>query len=263
MYDRSVYDPNRLTPRQARREQLRPLFPQVAREPRLSDKVAEMMLETILSGRLQVGDRLPSERELGEQFGVSRTVVREAVRALVAKGVIEVRSGSGLRVVAVNAAQVSESMSLYVRGGRLDFEQVHEVRALLEVQIAGLAAERCTDEEVARLARGPRAHEDAADDVEAAAANRSRVPPADSSRDAQRAVSAADGLDRGSLIDIRRANLGSGSTPETLAQHQAILDEIAAHRSQSAARARWRITSRAWHEWWREHVARAWAPPIA
>ena len=69
------------------------LFQQVAREPRLSDKVAEMMLETILSRRLQVGDRLPSERELGEQFNVSRTVVREAVRALVAKGVIEVRSG--------------------------------------------------------------------------------------------------------------------------------------------------------------------------
>ena len=76
------------------------LFGQVRREPRLSDKVAEMMLETILSRRLAVGERLPSERELGEQFGVSRTVVREAVRALVAKGVIEVRSGSGLRVAA-------------------------------------------------------------------------------------------------------------------------------------------------------------------
>ena len=92
------------------------LFDPVVREPRLSDKVAEMMLETILSNRLQVGDRLPSERELGEQFGVSRTVVREAVRALVAKGVIEVRSGSGLRVAAVAASAVSESMSLYVRG---------------------------------------------------------------------------------------------------------------------------------------------------
>src|SRR5687767_11964606 len=89
------------------------LFEQVVREPRLSDKVADMMLATILSNRLQVGDRLPSERELGEQFGVSRTVVREAVRALVAKGVIEVRSGSGLRVAAVDAAAVSESMSLY------------------------------------------------------------------------------------------------------------------------------------------------------
>ena len=127
------------------------LFPQVARERRLSDKVADMMMETILSGRFQVGDRLPSERALGEQFGVSRTVVREAVRALVAKGVIEVRSGSGLRVIAVNADAVSESMNLYLRGGGLDFGKVHEVRALLEVHLAGLAAERATDEDIARL----------------------------------------------------------------------------------------------------------------
>src|SRR5881628_1454219 len=99
------------------------LFDQVTREPRLSDKVADMMLETILSDRLKVGDRLPSERELGEQFGVSRTVVREAVRALVTKGVIDVRSGSGLRVAAVDANAVSESMSLFLRGSTLDFEK--------------------------------------------------------------------------------------------------------------------------------------------
>ncbi len=76
------------------------MFPRVTREPRLSDKVAELLLETILSPGLQPGDRLPSERELGEQFGVSRTVIREAVRALAAKGVINVRTGSGLRVAA-------------------------------------------------------------------------------------------------------------------------------------------------------------------
>src|SRR5256885_15630501 len=127
------------------------LFDQVTREPRLSDKVAEMMLETILSRRLAVGDRLPSERELGEQFGVSRTVVREAVRALVAKGVIEVRSGSGLRVAAVDATAVTESMSLFLRGRTLDFEKVHEVRALLEVHIAGLAADRATTADLAGL----------------------------------------------------------------------------------------------------------------
>src|SRR5215212_10173666 len=127
------------------------LFDQVAREPRLSDKVAEMMLETILSNRLNVGDRLPSERELGEQFGVSRTVVREAVRALVAKGVIEVRSGSGLRVAAVDADSVRESMSLFLRGGAIDFDKVNEVRSLLEVHIAGLAAERRTEDDLVGL----------------------------------------------------------------------------------------------------------------
>ncbi len=124
------------------------MFPRVAREPRLSDKVAELLLETIFRRGLQPGDRLPSERELGEQFGVSRTVVREAVRELAAKGLIEVRTGSGLRVAAVDAAAVSESMSLYLRGGSVDFARVHEVRRLLEVEIAGLSAERATAEQI-------------------------------------------------------------------------------------------------------------------
>ena len=57
-----------------------------------------MMRQTIVSRGLVPGTPLPSERELGEQFGVSRTVIREAVRALAAKGIVEVRSGSGLRV---------------------------------------------------------------------------------------------------------------------------------------------------------------------
>src|SRR3989442_2687911 len=128
------------------------MFPRVTREPRLSDKVAELLLETILSPDLQPGDRLPSERELGEQFGVSRTVIREAVRALAAKGVIDVRTGSGLRVAAVDSATVSESMSLFMRGSTtLDYPKVHEVRAMLEVEIAGLAAERASREDLAEL----------------------------------------------------------------------------------------------------------------
>jgi GntR family transcriptional repressor for pyruvate dehydrogenase complex len=53
------------------------IFPRVQREPRLSDKVADLLLQSILSRGLAPGERLPSERELGEQFGVSRTVIRE------------------------------------------------------------------------------------------------------------------------------------------------------------------------------------------
>ena len=99
------------------------------------------------------------------------------MRALVAKGVIEVRSGSGLRVAAVDAAAVSESMSLYLRGGGIDFEKVHEVRLLLEMHIAALAAERATEEDVARLREVHERMERETGDVEAAARRRPRVPP--------------------------------------------------------------------------------------
>ena len=63
------------------------------RQPRLSDQVADMLMRAISEGRLAPGARLPSERALCDQFGVSRTVVREAVMILAAKGLIEVQVG--------------------------------------------------------------------------------------------------------------------------------------------------------------------------
>lgn len=127
------------------------LFGPVAREPRLSDKVAAKLLDAITTQGLTPGDRLPSERELGEQFGVSRTVVREAVRALTAKGVIEARSGSGLRIAQVEAATVSESIGLFLRSARFEYWKIHEVRKSLEVDVAGLAASRASKDEIADL----------------------------------------------------------------------------------------------------------------
>lgn len=236
------------------------LFGQVAREPRLSDKVADMMLETILSRRLEVGDRLPSERELGEQFGVSRTVVREAVRALVAKGVIEVRSGSGLRVAAVDAAAVSESIGLFLRGGSIDFEKVHEVRTLLEVHIAGVAAERSTEEDVGRLREVHERMQREEGDVEAAARD---------DLEFHRAIARATQNDLylllmdsigTSLIDIRRENLGSGSAPMTLSQHATILDRIAA-RDPHGSRQAMETHLEGVAAWWRSHTSADRAAP--
>jgi GntR family transcriptional repressor for pyruvate dehydrogenase complex len=229
------------------------LFEQIAREPRLSDKVAAMMLETILSRKLQVGDRLPSERELGEQFGVSRTVVREAVRALVAKGVIEVRSGSGLRVAAVDAAAVSESMSLYLRGGTVDFEKVHEVRALLEVHIAGIAAERATTEDLARLREVHDRMLNDAGEVAAAALDDlefHRLIAQSTQNDLYLLLMDSIGS---SLIDIRRENLASGSSPMTLGQHQAVLERIEA-RDPAGARAAMAAHLEGVAAWWRKNI---------
>lgn len=231
------------------------LFAEVTREPRLSDKVAGTMLDTILSRKLQVGDRLPSERELGEQFGVSRTVVREAVRALVAKGVIEVRSGSGLRVAAVDSAAVTESMSLFLRGGSFGFEQVHEVRTLIEVHIAGLAAERATDDDLEQLREVHERMERTARDVESAARD---------DLEFHRAVAKATQNDLyllvldsigSTLIDIRRENLGSGATPTTLGQHARVLDRIAA-RDAAGAREAMAAHLDGVAVWWRDHIAR-------
>jgi GntR family transcriptional repressor for pyruvate dehydrogenase complex len=231
------------------------VFPRVKREPRLSDKVAELLLETIIARRFEPGARLPSERELGEQFGVSRTVIREAVRALSAKGVIDVRTGSGLRVAAVDSSTVSESMSLFLRGSStLDYPRVHEVRAMLEVEVAGLAADRATDEDIAEM-RAICELMESGGDVEAASLqdvefhraiargthNELHLLLLDSIGDA--------------LIEIRRENLAAGSLSDTIASHRDILDRIAARDPEGARRAM-RAHLENVEEYWRRRAVR-------
>jgi GntR family transcriptional repressor for pyruvate dehydrogenase complex len=142
------------------------VFDQLTREPRLSDKVATTILEMILAEGLNVGERMPSERELSDQFGVSRTVVREAIRTLAAKGVLEARAGHGVRIVAVPARTVSESLRLFIRSGTLDYSRVAEVRQMLEIETAGLAAQRVTDKGVDLLRANVDAMERAVGEVD-------------------------------------------------------------------------------------------------
>ena len=129
-------------------------FQSVPRAPSLSDKVAEQLTEAIVSKQIRAGERLPSERDLGDQFKVSRTVVREAVRSLAARGLVRVTSGRGVEVNEFGSGDVAASMRLLVRGHPgLDYSKVHEVRAAVEVQVAGLAARRARPQDVERLRR--------------------------------------------------------------------------------------------------------------
>ena len=123
------------------------------REPRLYEKLADKILDLISSGSWKPGFRLPPERELSEAFGVSRTVVREAVKALEARGVLESVAGGGVSVRLADFSMVSRSLQTYMQlSNRVDFEiRLNEVRRVLEVEMVALAAARRTPEEVARL----------------------------------------------------------------------------------------------------------------
>ncbi len=132
-------------------------FQALERTPTLSDRVTSSVLELIAQAALKPGDRLPSERDLGERFGVSRTVVREALRSLAAKGVLDVRSGSGATVARVNVERASEALRLYMQGSHGDvdgvtYEQINDVREMIETRVARMAAVSASDDDVSQLA---------------------------------------------------------------------------------------------------------------
>jgi GntR family transcriptional repressor for pyruvate dehydrogenase complex len=128
-------------------------FKQVHRTDRLSIQVAEQIADMILDGGLTIGERLPPERELCGQFGVSRTVIREAVRILEAKGLLKSQSGSGTYVRALKPGDVSDSLNMYLttQSEHVTYEALMEIRRVLEVGIAALAAERAGEESIRRL----------------------------------------------------------------------------------------------------------------
>ena len=211
-------------------------FDRVGRMPRLSDTIAEQLLEAIVAGRFSEGDILPSERELGDQFGVSRTVIREAIRALATRGVVEVQSGRGVRVIALDTASITEAMSLLLRGeSTIDFAKVHEVRMMLETHVAGVAAERGTVEELAELEALMDRWVAAGDDV--AAASLLDV-------DFHRAIAKCahnelylvllDSI-AGALLENRRATLAiEHSNAKVLGEHRAVVKAISEHDPEGA-----------------------------
>ena len=121
--------------------------------PRVYHHIVAHIERAIYDGRLECGDKLPSERELGRRFGASRVAVREALRALAYRGLLEVRQGSlgGHFVRAVDASVVSRDFRTLLQLGHLTATQLAEARLIMEPEVARLAAERASDLDVKEL----------------------------------------------------------------------------------------------------------------
>jgi GntR family transcriptional repressor for pyruvate dehydrogenase complex len=141
-------------------EQLRPV--------RLYEQVALAIRSRIVGGELRTGERLPTERELAAGYGVSRNVVREAIRALAKDGLVQVRQGSGTYVADATSRALGDSFELALTVGGVDRHliQLIEVRQIIEPSLAGIAAERATSANLDALRREVDIMEGALDDVE-------------------------------------------------------------------------------------------------
>jgi GntR family transcriptional repressor for pyruvate dehydrogenase complex len=213
-------------------------FTPLRREPRLADRVTEAILETILSGELAPGDALPSERELSQQFGVSRTVVREAVSSLSGKGLVEAVGGSGVRVLAVDPGTVGESMRNLVRQAEFDYGKVDEIRGVIEVAAAGFAAQRATPSDIEAIEQALTTMSEHLDDLDACV---------EADLAFHRALAVAthnelflvlhDSLGD-ALVEVRRSNLGRGGVArrrQVVSAHRGILDELSRHDAERAS----------------------------
>jgi GntR family transcriptional repressor for pyruvate dehydrogenase complex len=128
----------------------------LAREPKLADRATQQLQSLITRRTFRPGDRLPSEREIGSRLGVSRTVVREALRALATKGLVEVRDGAGAYVRAPSTDLVSELLGIcvsHMETGDVSSGHILEMRRILEIEMSGLAAKRRGAEDLTELER--------------------------------------------------------------------------------------------------------------
>lgn len=204
-------------------------FEAVSRRPNLYEVVSERMYRAIQEAGLPPGAKLPSERVLGEQFGVSRTVIREAIRHLSAKGVLEPRPGAGVRVAGPSNNALSDSLALFLarQDVRANPEKIREVRECLEIATVSIAAERATDNDRAHIRHECERMAISLHDPEAA----SQADVA-----FHRAIAEATGNELflvlvdslgEVMLDIRRATLGSSQrAATTLKQHRAVADAI-------------------------------------
>jgi GntR family transcriptional repressor for pyruvate dehydrogenase complex len=123
------------------------------RRDRLYEQVTERLQDLIVTESLRPGDKLPSERELAERLGVSRTVVREAIRVLSVRGLVKVKPGCGTYIQELSPKDAVAPIELFLKMRQTpgSVDNLYEIRRMIEVEIAGLAAERATKDDYAAM----------------------------------------------------------------------------------------------------------------
>ena len=121
------------------------------RKTRVFEGIAQQIQRLIVDGTLKPGDRLPPERELAERFGVARSSVRDAIRTLEFVGLVVARHGEGTVVADVSPEAVVTPIASVLLRKRELIAELLDVRKMIEPPLAGRAAVRATEEDVARL----------------------------------------------------------------------------------------------------------------
>lgn len=124
-----------------------------AKQSRVFQDVVEQIQDAILSGKLEPGSKLPPERELKDMFNTSRGTLREALRVLEQKGLIEIKLGvaGGAIIKQMDAEPIMESLALLIRSGDISLDHLAEFRIKIEGSIMELASQRAKPEDIQKM----------------------------------------------------------------------------------------------------------------
>ncbi len=207
------------------------------RVARASDEVVQQIKARIFAGGLATGDQLPSEKDLAEQFGLSRITIRDALRVLESEGLIEIKVGArgGAFVARPTTQRVSESLTTLLRLQQITIQELIEARLAVEPHVAALASQRATGDDIAVMERA----------VESARAGRAAGDP----RFMPHSVAFHIGLAEAAKNQVLLFTVNSFRTPfhealatlpaddmaeRAIADHQQILDAIKARDGERA-----------------------------
>lgn len=215
---------------------------EIIQRRKLYHEVLDRLMERIRSGAIPLGSHLPSERELMELYGVGRPAVREALQAMERSGIVEIAHGERARVVVPTAEQLIGQIA----GGAMHLlrtqpdmlSHLKEARIFLETGTARMAAERATDEQIARLQLTNARHRasmvnleefidnDMAFHREIADISGNPIFPA-----------IVESMFRWAREYYQTMVRAPGAEEQTLLEHQRIIDAIAQHDGDAAAEA--------------------------
>ncbi|MCB1499317.1 MAG: FadR family transcriptional regulator [Bauldia sp.] len=212
--------------------------------------VVEELGSRIVQGEFRPGDPLPNEADLGREFGTSRSVIREAVKSLAAKGLLESRTRTGIRVLPASDWNLLDVDLLGWRYGTMEpqafFRELFEIRRMIEPEASALAAERASPDEIAVIER-------AFSVMAQAEADRTTAAAVMADLDFHRAILTAAHndllLQMGKLIAVGLLvsyRISTGHYTLFLGRHKDVLSAIARRRPASARRMMERLLSETW-----------------
>jgi GntR family transcriptional repressor for pyruvate dehydrogenase complex len=203
------------------------------KKTRIYEEVVGQLHQLIDAGKLKAGDQLPSERELAETFRVSRSSVREAIKAIENEGLVMTRPGSGTFITAVNVEAIIPSLASLLSRGKDALIDLFEMRRLVEPGIAALAAERATPADILRLKEICTEHEQQVKHdtsaVDSDAAFHMTIGRATHNPALQQLVA--------SIVEILKSLQTPGRAHKSLASHREILGAIERHDPELARQA--------------------------